>query len=108
MGTVVGTAAAAALVPLGLGSDGWKIASALAARHIGGAVNYVAVSVFFATCRHGRYLVCTHDSWGWIRRGNPREVWFAVASFFGESRDVFFRSIPPNVLLLTVLNVTHF
>lgn len=24
--------------------DGWKIASALASRHIGGAVNYVAVS----------------------------------------------------------------
>eukprot|EP00752_Nemacystus_decipiens_P009465 g8463.t1 len=42
-GTVIGTAAAAAAVPLGLGSDGWKIASALAARHIGGAVNYVAV-----------------------------------------------------------------
>ncbi|CAM9772691.1 unnamed protein product, partial [Ectocarpus sp. 13 AM-2016] len=42
-GTVIGTAAAAAVVPLGLGGDGWKIASALAARHIGGAVNYVAV-----------------------------------------------------------------
>eukprot|EP00904_Undaria_pinnatifida_P012565 jgi/Undpi1/8439/HiC_scaffold_25.g10907.m1 len=42
-GTVIGTAAAAAVVPLGLGNDGWKIASALAARHIGGAVNYVAV-----------------------------------------------------------------
>ncbi|CAN0341262.1 unnamed protein product [Laminaria digitata] len=42
-GTVIGTAAAAVVVPLGLGSDGWKIASALAARHIGGAVNYVAV-----------------------------------------------------------------
>ena len=44
-GTVIGTAAAAAVVPLGLGSDGWKIASALAAHHIGGAVNYVAVSL---------------------------------------------------------------
>lgn len=44
MGTVIGTLVATALVPLGLGSgDGWKIASALASRHIGGAVNYVAV-----------------------------------------------------------------
>ena len=46
-GTVIGTVVAAACVPLGLGaSDGWKIASALAARHIGGAVNYVAVKLF--------------------------------------------------------------
>lgn len=45
VGTVIGTVVAAAVVPLGLGGDGWKIASALAARHIGGAVNYVAVSV---------------------------------------------------------------
>jgi uncharacterized membrane protein len=34
------------LLPLGrfLQEDGWKIASALTARHIGGAVNYMAVS----------------------------------------------------------------
>jgi Protein of unknown function (DUF819) len=44
IGTVVGTLAAMKVVPLGLGSDGWKIAAALAARHIGGAVNYVAVA----------------------------------------------------------------
>lgn len=44
MGTVIGTLVAAAVVPLGLSAgNGWKIASALAARHIGGAVNYVAV-----------------------------------------------------------------
>jgi len=45
VGTVVGTVLASILLPLRLGPDGWKIASALAARHIGGAVNYVAVSI---------------------------------------------------------------
>lgn len=44
--TVVGTIAAFKLVPLAaLGAaDSWKIASALAARHIGGAINYVTVA----------------------------------------------------------------
>ncbi|EIE21689.1 DUF819-domain-containing protein [Coccomyxa subellipsoidea C-169] len=44
--TVVGTVVAFKLVPLAaLGAqDSWKIASALAARHIGGAINYVAVA----------------------------------------------------------------
>lgn len=42
--TVLGTLAAWKLFPLhGMGSDGWKVAAALAARHIGGAVNYVGV-----------------------------------------------------------------
>ncbi|KAG5177678.1 hypothetical protein JKP88DRAFT_270683 [Tribonema minus] len=44
VGTVLGTVVAAKLVPLGMGADGWKIAAALASRHIGGAVNYVAVA----------------------------------------------------------------
>lgn len=43
--TVVGTVVAFYLLPLrGLGADSWKIAAALMARHIGGAVNYTAVS----------------------------------------------------------------
>ncbi|KAG0610236.1 hypothetical protein M758_7G049300 [Ceratodon purpureus] len=43
--TILGTLAAMVLVPLkSLGPDGWKIAAALMARHIGGAVNYVAVT----------------------------------------------------------------
>ncbi len=44
--TVVGTLVAFKLIPLqALGAaDSWKIASALAARHIGGAINFVAVS----------------------------------------------------------------
>jgi uncharacterized membrane protein len=43
--TVLGTLVAMVLVPLrSLGPDGWKIASALLSRHIGGAVNYVAVT----------------------------------------------------------------
>jgi len=48
--TCVATVAAYAVVPLGAylkngaPGDGWKIAAALCARHIGGAVNYVAVS----------------------------------------------------------------
>ena len=43
--TVVGTLVAALLVPLkALGPDAWRVAAALAARHIGGAVNYVAVA----------------------------------------------------------------
>lgn len=46
--TVVGTLAAIKIVPLqSLGVDGWKIAAALMSRHIGGAVNYVAVSEAF-------------------------------------------------------------
>ncbi|CAA0831010.1 Protein of unknown function (DUF819 [Striga hermonthica] len=43
--TTVGTAVAFLLVPMrSLGEDGWKIAAALMGRHIGGAVNYVAIS----------------------------------------------------------------
>ncbi|KAL8139732.1 hypothetical protein V2J09_005753 [Rumex salicifolius] len=43
--TTIGTVVAFFLVPMrSLGSDGWKIAAALMGRHIGGAVNYVAVS----------------------------------------------------------------
>jgi len=42
--TVVATLVAFKLMPLAsLGPDSWKIASALCARHIGGAVNYVGV-----------------------------------------------------------------
>ena len=44
--TVVASLAAISIVPLSsLGENGWKIAAALCARHIGGAVNYVAVTV---------------------------------------------------------------
>jgi uncharacterized membrane protein len=39
----VGTIVAMLVVPLRVGGDGWKIAAALTSRHIGGAVNYVAV-----------------------------------------------------------------
>jgi len=43
--TTVGTALAYYLVPMkSLGPDSWKIAAALMGRHIGGAVNYVAIS----------------------------------------------------------------
>lgn len=43
--TVIGSFAAFSLMPLQvLGADGWKVAGALTARHIGGSVNYVAVS----------------------------------------------------------------
>jgi uncharacterized membrane protein len=43
--TIVGTVTAMLLVPLhSLGGEGWKVAAALQARHIGGAVNYVAVT----------------------------------------------------------------
>ncbi|KAK9835862.1 hypothetical protein WJX74_009704 [Apatococcus lobatus] len=45
VGTTLGTLVAFKLVPLtSLGADGWKVASALMARHIGGAVNYVGVA----------------------------------------------------------------
>jgi len=45
VGTILGTVVAMALVPLrSLGSDSWKVASMLCARHIGGAVNFVAVA----------------------------------------------------------------
>ncbi|KAJ4875757.1 hypothetical protein Rs2_40775 [Raphanus sativus] len=43
--TTVGTALAYYLVPMrALGNDSWKIAAALMGRHIGGAVNYVAIA----------------------------------------------------------------
>ncbi|KAG8381269.1 hypothetical protein BUALT_Bualt06G0105000 [Buddleja alternifolia] len=43
--TTVGTVVAFLLVPMrSLGQDSWKIAAALMGRHIGGAVNYVAIS----------------------------------------------------------------
>lgn len=43
--TVAGTLVAFKALPLAdMGADGWKVASALAARHIGGAVNYVGVA----------------------------------------------------------------
>ncbi|KAG2310406.1 hypothetical protein Bca4012_024922 [Brassica carinata] len=43
--TTVGTALAYYLVPMrSLGADSWKIAAALMGRHIGGAVNYVAIA----------------------------------------------------------------
>lgn len=45
VGTIVGTLAAASVLPLtALGADAWKVAAALCARHIGGAVNFVAVA----------------------------------------------------------------
>ncbi|KAL0548701.1 hypothetical protein IC582_013165 [Cucumis melo] len=45
VGTTVGTVVAYFLVPMrSLGQDSWKIAAALMGRHIGGAVNYVAIS----------------------------------------------------------------
>lgn len=45
VGTTVGTAVAFLAVPMrALGPDSWKIAAALMGRHIGGAVNYVAIS----------------------------------------------------------------
>lgn len=43
--TTIGTVVAYLLVPMrSLGQDSWKIAAALMSRHIGGAVNYVAVA----------------------------------------------------------------
>ena len=43
--TIVGTLVAYPLLPMtSLGADGWKVACALAARHIGGAINFVAVA----------------------------------------------------------------
>lgn len=43
--TTIGTVVAYLLFPMrSLGQDSWKIAAALMSRHIGGAVNYVAVS----------------------------------------------------------------
>jgi len=44
--TAAGTLLAAAALPLGsaLGESGWRVAAALLARHVGGAVNYVAVA----------------------------------------------------------------
>lgn len=40
LSTVVGTLGALYFIPLkGLGDQGWKVATALTARHIGGAIN---------------------------------------------------------------------
>lgn len=44
-GTLLGTCVALAVFPMAsLGADAWKMAAALCARHIGGAVNFVAVA----------------------------------------------------------------
>jgi uncharacterized membrane protein len=44
--TVVGTLVAYPLLPLrSLGMDGYKVACCLAARHIGGSINFVAVRI---------------------------------------------------------------
>ena len=51
---------AAQVFPLtALGADGWKVAAALAARHIGGAVNYVAGEPVGQTIGAGR-ASCSH------------------------------------------------
>jgi uncharacterized membrane protein len=43
--TVVGTLVSFPILPMtSLGDDGWRVACALAARHIGGAINFVAVA----------------------------------------------------------------
>ncbi|KAI3749055.1 hypothetical protein L6452_12605 [Arctium lappa] len=45
LATTIGTMVAYWMVPMrGIGQDGWKIAAALMGRHIGGAVNYVAIA----------------------------------------------------------------
>ena len=43
--TIIGTIAAFSLIPLkSLGENGWKVACAINSRHIGGAINFVAVA----------------------------------------------------------------
>ena len=45
LSTIIGTIGSFALIPLKtLGEEGWKVASALCSRHIGGAINFVAVA----------------------------------------------------------------
>lgn len=45
LSTVVGTLTAFSLIPLkSLGDEGWKVACAITSRHIGGAINFVAVA----------------------------------------------------------------
>jgi len=44
LATCGGTLVAWLLVPLRLGTDSWKLAAMLTGRHIGGAVNYVAIA----------------------------------------------------------------
>lgn len=43
--TLVGTVISFPLIPMkAIGTDGWKVASALTARHIGGGINFIAVA----------------------------------------------------------------
>jgi len=45
LATLVGTVVSFPLVPMkSIGTDGWKVASALTARHIGGGINFIAVA----------------------------------------------------------------
>lgn len=56
--TVAGSVLAFKLLPLrSLGADGWKVAAALTARHIGGSVNYVAVSEVLALSPAARWVL---------------------------------------------------
>lgn len=53
--TVCGSCVACALVPLtSLGADGYMVAAALTARHIGGSINYVAVTEFLGVSAGAR------------------------------------------------------
>ncbi len=45
LATLVGTVVSFPLIPMkSIGTDGWKVASALTARHIGGGINFIAVA----------------------------------------------------------------
>ena len=60
--TIVGTLLAFPIIPLtSLGADtGWRVACALAARHIGGAINFVAVA---ETLKVGGSAVSAASKW---------------------------------------------
>lgn len=68
LATVIGTLVAFPLVPLrSLGPDvGWRVACALAARHIGGAINFVAVA---ETLNISGNAVAAASKWGEAHTG---------------------------------------
>jgi hypothetical protein len=60
LATVAGSLLAFKLLPLRvLGADGWKVAAALTARHIGGSVNYVAVRGRCGSMQYGCGWQCS-------------------------------------------------
>ncbi|CAG9462431.1 unnamed protein product, partial [Pedinophyceae sp. YPF-701] len=98
IGTAVGTVVAFHVFPQPeLGADGWKVAAALCARHIGGAVNYVSVAgalkmspIALTAGLAADNLVCAiyFSTLYWLARNIPAEGGGAGAAGAGDDSEI--------------------